>query len=102
MIIAGVVLGLFIFVLSVWVNLRVVENARSMPPQEASNQMVIQYVIRVAILMVSLGILTYWMGIELILGVLGGMVLGILLFLVISRSNRSMFERWIKRPKEKD
>jgi len=96
MIIAGVLLGLLIFVLSMWLNLRIMKKARSMPPQEATKYLVVRYVIKIGLLTLLMGSALYWSGMKFTLGVLGGMVFGILLFLVVSRSNRTFFEGLVK------
>ena len=96
MVIAGGFLGLLIFVLSVWLNLRIMKRARSMPPQEAGKYMVVRYVIKIGFLTLLLGSAAYWLDMKFILGVLRGTVFGILLFLVVSRTNRTFFEGLVK------
>lgn len=91
----GIVIGLTIFGLSFWLNLRVIKRARTMPPQEATKHIVVRYMGRIAVLTLLLGLLTWLKGLQLILGILGGMVLGILVFLVVSRSNRAFFDKFV-------
>ncbi len=97
-IITGVAIGLVIFGLSVWLNLKVIKKAREMPPREAAKHMVVRYMGRIAGLTVLLGLLTWLKGLDLIIGILGGMVLGSLVFLVASRGNRAFFERLVNGP----
>ncbi|MGI6551228.1 MAG: hypothetical protein ACOX4Q_14600 [Syntrophomonadales bacterium] len=94
----GVVIGLVLFGLSVWLNLKVMKNASEMPPREAAKHIVIRYMGRIAVLTLLLGLLTWLKGLHLIIGILGGMVLGSLVFLVVSRGNRAFFERLVNRP----
>lgn|GEM_PF-1811748 len=94
----GVAIGLVIFSLSVWLNLKVMKKAREMPPREATKHIVVRYMGRIAVLTLLLGLLTWWYGLHLIIGVLCGMVLGSLVFLVVSRGNRAFFERLVNGP----
>ena len=94
----GIAIGLSIFGISVWLNLKVMKKAREMPPREAAKHIVVRYMGRIAALTLLLGLLIWLKGLHLILGILGGMVLGSLVFLVVSRCNRAFFERLVNGP----
>ena len=94
----GIIIGLVIFGLSVWLNLTSMRKTRQWPPRQASKNMAIRHMARIAMLTLFLGLLAWLKGIQLILGVLVGMVLGILVFLVVSRSNREFFECLVNGP----
>lgn len=94
----GVAIGLMIFALSVWLNIKVMKKAKGMPPREATKHIAVRYMGRIAALTLLLGFCTWLKGLHLIIGVLGGMVLGSLVFLVVSRGNRAFFERLVNGP----
>lgn len=82
---SGAAAGLAIFGLSLWFSILVMKRAKEMPPQEATKYITVRSMARTAVLMLILGLLAYLMGLKFIFGAIGGMVLGMLVFLVVSR-----------------
>jgi|CZCB01.1.fsa_nt_gi hypothetical protein len=94
----GVAVGLVLSGLSVWLNLKTLKIAGEMPPREGAKQIIIRYMARIAALTVFLGLLTWLAGLYIIIGILSGMVLGSIVFLVVSRGNRTFIERLVNGP----
>lgn len=94
----GLAVGLVLFGISVWLNLKVLKTAEKMPPREAAKQISVRYMGRIAALTVLLGLLAWLAGLDIIIGILWGMFLGSLVFLVATRSEWSFFERLVNGP----
>ncbi len=94
----GVTVGLLLSGVSVWLNLKALKTAGEMPPREAAKRIIVKYMGRIGALTALLGLLTWLAGLDMILGILTGMVLGSLVFLVVTRSNRSFVERLVNGP----
>lgn len=97
-VLVGVTVGLILSGVSAWLNLKALKTAGEMPPREAAKQIIVKYMGRIAALTVILGLLTWLAGLDMIVGILSGMVLGSLVFLVLTRSNRSFIERLVNGP----
>ena len=94
----GVAVGLVLSGLSVWLNPKDIENSQGNAPREGAKQIIIRYMARIAALTVFLGLLTWLARLYIIIGILSGMVLGSIVFLVVSRGNRTFIERLVNGP----
>lgn len=98
MLFVGLATGLILVFVTLWINLLVINRAKHMPPRAGSQQIVLNYLIKMAGFLIILGLATWYFGITFSTGILLGMVLGNIVFLVISRKNRDFMERLVKRP----
>ncbi len=90
MIFAGIFSGMVLFGLVVSLNLLVMKNAGRMPPKAARRYIVQRYFFRIAGLIILLGGVSRVAGLMSGFGILAGMVLGNLVFLLMMGSKKRM------------
>ncbi|MGE5423318.1 MAG: hypothetical protein ACM3QW_08640 [Ignavibacteriales bacterium] len=100
MLFVGGATGFILLIITLWINLLVINRAKRMPPRAGSQRIVINYLFKMAGFLIVLGLATWYVGITFSTGILLGMVLGNIVFLVISRKNQAFVERLVNRPEK--
>ena len=80
----AVAVGILVTVLIIGANIVVMNKTGKMPQREASQYIVTRYLIRVAVITVVLGALTWFAGWNFSLGILAGMALGYFIVLLVT------------------
>jgi uncharacterized integral membrane protein len=90
----GVFVGLLLLGLNAWVIRRILRLAQAMPPRKTPRYLVLSYLCRFAVLIIVVGLLIWKFGLRFGLGILGGMILGQLVFFIvgITRTKKSALE----------
>lgn len=89
----GALVGIAISVVLIYFNLKTVKKAYEMPRREALRYLLVRFFIRIAALIVVLGVLIWFLGSQFGVALLVGLGLAYLVFLTIGIEKRGLVAR---------
>ncbi len=96
MIWAGLITGLAVYTVNLFLVVLVLRKAEMLPEEDAPKYIAMRYYLRYAVLVVVLGVLVWLGGLQFALGTMGGLVLAKVILLAIGSQNKGLIARLIK------